>query len=60
MDKPMRLVFALGAMLLTVGVYAAGEVDHDDFEYRKAELFALMGLGEPPEPREPADAADEG
>ena len=44
--------------------YAAGEVDHDDFEYQKAELFALMGLGEPPEPREDAadtaDTADQG
>ena len=32
--------------------YAAGKVEADDFEYRKAELFAAMGLGEPPEPRE--------
>lgn len=34
--------------------FAAGKVDEDDFEYRKAELFAAMGLGEPPAPREPA------
>jgi hypothetical protein len=32
--------------------YAGGEVDESDFEYRKAELFHLMGLGEAPEPRE--------
>ena len=39
--------------------FAAGEVDQDDFDYRKAEIFALMGLGEPPEPREPAEAEAE-
>jgi hypothetical protein len=32
--------------------FAAGEVDQDDFEFRKAEIFAEMGLGDPPEPRE--------
>lgn len=32
--------------------FAGGEVTGDDFEYRKAELFHLMGLGEAPEPRE--------
>ena len=32
--------------------FAAGDVEQDDFDYRKAELFAMMGLGEPPEPRE--------
>lgn len=37
--------------------FAAGEVEQDDFDYRKAELFAMMGLGEPPEPRE--DSTDE-
>lgn len=39
--------------------FAAGNVDQDDFDYRKAEIFAEMGLGEPPEPREeaPADEA---
>jgi hypothetical protein len=37
--------------------FAAGNVSEDDFEYRKAELFAQLGLGEPPEPREPADEA---
>lgn len=39
--------------------FAAGDVDQDDFDYRKAEIFAAMGLGEPPEPREeaPADEA---
>ena len=35
--------------------FAAGEVDADDFEYRKAEIFHQMGLGEAPEPREPAE-----
>ena len=34
--------------------YAAGEVNEEDFEYRKAELFHQMGLGEAPEPREEA------
>ncbi len=37
--------------------FAAGNVSEDDFEYRKAEIFAELGLGEPPEPREPADEA---
>ena len=32
--------------------FAAGDVDEDDFEYRKAEIFAELGLGEAPEPRE--------
>ncbi|MFN3258755.1 MAG: hypothetical protein ACE37B_23985 [Ilumatobacter sp.] len=32
--------------------FAAGEVPEDDFEYRKAEIFHQMGLGEAPEPRE--------
>jgi hypothetical protein len=32
--------------------FAAGDVPEDDFEYRKAEIFAQLGLGEPPEPRE--------
>ena len=35
--------------------FAAGDVEQDDFEFRKAEIFAKMGLGDPPEPREPAD-----
>lgn len=35
--------------------FAAGDVPEDDFEFRKAEIFAQLGLGEPPEPREPAD-----
>ena len=39
--------------------FAAGEVEADDFEYRKAEIFHLMGLGEAPEPREPADETAE-
>ncbi len=34
--------------------FVAGEVDQDDFEFRKAEIFAEMGLGDPPEPREEA------
>jgi len=38
--------------------FAAGEVESADFEYRKAEIFHQMGLGEAPEPREeePAQA----
>jgi hypothetical protein len=38
--------------------FAAGTVSEDDFEFRKAEIFAELGLGEPPEPRpdQPADA----
>jgi hypothetical protein len=32
--------------------FAAGDVDEDDFEFRKAEIFAHLGLGEPPEPRD--------
>ena len=40
--------------------FAAGDVEEDDFEFRKAEIFAELGLGEAPEPREetPADTAD--
>jgi hypothetical protein len=36
--------------------FAAGKVEEDDFEFRKAEIFAELGLGEPPEPREDDDA----
>ena len=36
--------------------FADGKVSQDDFEYRKAEIFAAMGLGDPPEPREEEDA----
>jgi hypothetical protein len=32
--------------------FAAGDVIQDDFDYRKADLFHKMGLGEAPEPRE--------
>ena len=39
--------------------FAAGEVDQDDFEFRKAEIFAEMGLGDPPEPREETSDASE-
>ncbi|MEL6890271.1 MAG: hypothetical protein AAFP84_01640 [Actinomycetota bacterium] len=39
--------------------HAAGEVSAEDFEYRKAEIFHEMGLGEAPEPREPASDDDE-
>ena len=39
--------------------FAAGEVNADDFEYRKAEIFHQMGLGEAPEPREPATDDEE-
>lgn len=36
--------------------FAAGDVEEDDFEFRKAEIFAQLGLGEAPEPRDdPAD-----
>ena len=39
--------------------FAAGDVEEDDFEFRKAEIFAELGLGEAPEPREEApDSAD--
>ena len=38
--------------------FAEGEVSQDDFEYRKAVIFAAMGLGDPPEPRE-EDSAEE-
>jgi hypothetical protein len=38
--------------------FAAGDVNEEDFEYRKAEIFAQLGLGEPPEPREEAGAAE--
>ncbi len=31
--------------------FAAGDVEEDDFEYRKAEIFSQLGLGEAPEPR---------
>jgi hypothetical protein len=36
--------------------HAAGKVNTDDFEFRKAEIFAQLGLGEPPEPREEESA----
>lgn len=32
--------------------FAAGDVEEADFEFRKAEIFAKLGLGEAPEPRE--------
>jgi hypothetical protein len=32
--------------------FAAGNVAEDDFEYRKAQIFAKLGLGEEPAPRE--------
>lgn len=32
--------------------FAEGEVSQDDFDYRKAEIFHQMGLGDAPEPRE--------
>jgi hypothetical protein len=37
--------------------FAGGEVSQDDFDFRKAELFHAMGLGDAPEPRE-KDTAD--
>lgn len=36
--------------------FAKGDVAEDDFEYRKAEIFAQLGLGEAPPPREEAPA----
>ena len=40
--------------------FASGDVTEDDFEYRKAELFAQLGLGEPPAPRdETPDSTDD-
>jgi hypothetical protein len=38
--------------------FAAGDIVEDDFEFRKAEIFAQLGLGEPPEPREPATESE--
>ena len=41
--------------------FAAGEVEEADFEFRKAEIFHQMGLGEAPEPQEDAEeTADTG
>lgn len=39
--------------------FAAGKVEEDDFEFRKAEIFAGLGLGEPPEPREDDTSTDD-
>lgn len=39
--------------------FAKGEIESDDFEYRKAEIFAQLGLGEAPPPRDDADDDDE-
>jgi len=39
--------------------FAAGDVEEDDFEYRKAEIFAELGLGEAPEPREETPDTDD-
>lgn len=39
--------------------FAAGTVNEDDFEFRKAEIFAQLGLGEPPEPREQSERTGE-
>lgn len=38
--------------------FAAGDVKEDDFEFRKAEIFAELGLGEAPEPREESPEAE--
>lgn len=38
--------------------FAAGNVPEEDFEYRKAEIFAELGLGDPPEPREEKSESD--
>lgn len=40
--------------------FAEGKVEQDDFDFRKAEIFAAMGLGEPPEPREESDDSSDG
>ena len=32
--------------------FAAGDVDEGDFEFLTAEIFAMLGLGEAPEPSE--------
>jgi hypothetical protein len=37
--------------------FAAGDIAEDDFEYRKAEIFASLGLGEPPAPRDDVAAS---
>lgn len=37
--------------------FAKGDIETDDFEYRKAEIFAQLGLGEAPPPRD--DDADD-
>jgi len=39
--------------------FAAGNVSEDDFEFRKAEIFAELGLGEPPEPRPETPSTDD-
>ena len=40
--------------------FAEGGVSQDDFDYRKAEIFHAMGLGDAPEPREgDEEAVDE-
>ena len=36
--------------------FAQGDVKEDDFEFRKAEIFHAMGLGDAPAPREDAPA----
>lgn len=36
--------------------FADDQVSQDDFDYRKAEIFHKMGLGEKPEPREGDEA----
>jgi hypothetical protein len=38
--------------------FAAGDVSEEDFEYRKAVVFAQLGLGEAPEPRTAEPTAD--
>jgi len=38
--------------------FADGGVSQDDFDFRKAEIFHKMGLGEAPEPRQDGDDAD--
>lgn len=38
--------------------FADGNVEQDDFEFRKAEIFHKMGLGEAPEPRDTDETVD--
>lgn len=58
-DEPVDEDALLEEFRLLNEKFAAGEVEADDFEYRKAEIFHQMGLGEAPEPREETEDSDE-